>query len=76
MGIKDQFQDKAKNMRDQAEQNAREKSGQHGQQQTGKTQAGKSQTGKSQAERGRQNTRDAQDPEREMRDRMDHDYDA
>ncbi|RMB84534.1 hypothetical protein [Streptomyces shenzhenensis] len=71
MGIKDQFQDKAKNMRDQAEQNAREKSGQRGQQQSGKSQAGKSQ-----AERGRQNTRDGQDPEREMRDRMDQDYDA
>ncbi|MFE7975202.1 hypothetical protein [Streptomyces shenzhenensis] len=71
MGIKDQFQDKAKNMRDQAEQNAREKSGQRGQQQSGKSQAGKTQ-----AERGRQNTRDAQDPERETRDRMDHDYDA
>ncbi|MFJ8790064.1 hypothetical protein [Streptomyces sp. NPDC102462] len=66
MGIKDQFQDKAKSMRDQAEQNMREKAGQRGQQKSGKPQS----------ERGRQNPRDKQDTEREMHDRMDQDYDA
>ncbi|MGW3954427.1 hypothetical protein ACWEKM_26635 [Streptomyces sp. NPDC004752] len=78
-------------MRDQAEENMREKGGQRGQQQPGKSQPGKSQPGKSQpgksqpgksqsgkpqSERGRQGTRDMQDPEREMHDRMDQDYDA
>ncbi|MFE9612031.1 hypothetical protein [Streptomyces sp. NPDC006012] len=76
MGMKDQFQEKAKNLRDQAEQSAREKAGQRGQrgqQQPGKPQPG----GKPQPERGgRQNPRDTQDTEREMHDRMDQDYDA
>ncbi|MFG2603892.1 hypothetical protein ACGFT2_10130 [Streptomyces sp. NPDC048514] len=76
MGMKDQFQNKANEMQDQAKEKAgqaRERAGQRGKQQPQQPQRGGQQP---QTERGRQNMRDIEDPEREMGEHLERDYDA
>ncbi|WBO65757.1 hypothetical protein [Streptomyces camelliae] len=75
MGMKDQTQGKANEMKQQAKQGkqAGQQRGQQGQQQRGR------QGQQPQGERGRQpheNLRDIEDTEREMQDRFNRDYDA
>ncbi|CUW29773.1 MULTISPECIES: hypothetical protein [Streptomyces] len=70
MGMKDQFQDKSRQAKEQAKEKvgqAREKAGQRGQQ---------GRQGQQPAERGRPNYRDIEDTEQEMGDRVNRDYEA